>query len=398
MKQILFVEQFFWPEAWPGARIPQQIASHLGRANNITVVCGNRPYIKPTLSQSPVLPSYISIRHFYLPFSSHKSVARVINQIFFSIQLLSYICTHRPNLIISQTNPPLALIVLAVTKKLLSIPYIVICMDLYPDVLISSIQSKFISRIVRLILTQPFRFVYNTSSTVVSIDKSMSIALRKYIKAYHKIKLIYNWSILQPPDHYKSGYLFNASWPEAKVKLLYSGNVGSSHELSTILNPLTNFSADDCRLFVLTSRNNQTKLSSTYQDIVCSSQLILRDFQSDDDYSKILSSTSLGVVSLKLNSVGNVSPSKFQTYLSHSVPILYIGPPSDISRLIQKYNAGFVVPNGETTEFVNAIACYLGMSVEQRNIYRRNALRLYTEVMTPEISLAKYSALVSRLI
>ena len=130
MRHIFFVEQFFWPEAWPGNNPSCRNLSH---DYNVTVICGNRPYIKPqNLDDCKHFGDQLIIRHLYLPFKSHKSFARVINQIFFSIQLLHRICVYRPRLIIAQTNPPLALPILAITKKLFSIPYIVICMDLYP--------------------------------------------------------------------------------------------------------------------------------------------------------------------------------------------------------------------------------------------------------------------------
>ena len=85
---------------------------------------------------------------------------------------------YRPRLIIAQTNPPLALPILAITKKLFSIPYIVICMDLYPNVLISSIKNKLITLCIVPLLTFLFRIVYNSSSAVVTnADRSMSTAL-----------------------------------------------------------------------------------------------------------------------------------------------------------------------------------------------------------------------------
>ena len=152
---------------------------------------------------------------------------------------------------------------------------------------------------------------------------SMSSSLRKYIKFPGKIKLIYNWSILPPPSllkTYTSSKTSTPSIPDSKVQLLYSGNIGSSHELSTILKSLSVFNLEQLRLRVLTSNTCQSILRASYPNLVSTGKLILEEFQADSDYSKTLLSATLGIVSLKPNSVGNVSPSKFQTYL----PIPYL--------------------------------------------------------------------------
>ena len=69
---------------------------------------------------------------------------------------------------------------------------------------------------------------------------------------------------------------------------------------------------------------------------------------------------------MKPDAVGNVSPSKFQTYLSHSLPIIYIGPPSDISSLILEYNAGYVISNGDSPSFIQTIRHYLTLPQYQK--------------------------------
>ena len=240
MKSILFVEQFFWPEGWPGARIPQQIVSYLCSDYDITVLCGNRPYI---ISDDSILnppKSKYSINHLYLPCSSHKSIARVINQLFFCIQLFFFILRNRPSLIISQTNPPLALFVLPLAKYFFHVPYIIVCMDLYPDVLISSLNSNTIGVVLRKLLDPIFSLIYNSASYVVSIDRSMSSSLRKYIKFPGKIKLIYNWSILPPPSllkTYTSSKTSTPSIPDSKVQLLYSRTLAHPMSLQQFLNP-----------------------------------------------------------------------------------------------------------------------------------------------------------------
>ena len=99
----------------------------------------------------------------------------------------------------------------------------------------------------------------------------MSTALRKYVSSSSKIQLIYNWSILPDFNNLapsKQGSKSSDIPIESSIKLLYSGNIGSSHELSTVLDSLHTLSVRDCQLFVLTSRHNQAKLSAKYSNLL----------------------------------------------------------------------------------------------------------------------------------
>lgn len=398
---LIFVEQFFWPEGWAGAKIPQKIVVHLAKSYDIDVICGNQPYIKPIPPRSPLPTFPFKIKHLHLPFASHKSIARVINQVFFSLQLVFYICLKKPHLFISQTNPPLSLLPLAIISRLFSVPFVIICMDLYPDVLISSIPGKHLSSLIKMLLHPLFSFVYNSASAIVCIDKTMQTKLCKYISVPSKLKLIYNWSTLSRPTYLLSSLSVSESplpLPDSNIKLLYSGNIGSSHDISSILSSLPFFSPSDCGLSVLTSWESQNKLRASFPDITSSNQLILTDYQPDDVYSRILLSATFGIVSLKENSLGNVSPSKFQTYLSHGLPVLYIGPSCDISDLIIEYKAGFIVPYGDPQLIYSIILSYLSLSVDKKISLRQNSLALYEKTMSPSVSLEKYSNLVSTLL
>lgn len=393
---IFFIEQFFWPEGWPGSKIPQEIVRELSKKHNISVLCGDKPYVRPTKKCIFTTSPHIKIINLKLPYSTHKSYKRLFNQLSFSIQLFFYICTKRPSMLVAQTNPAIALVVLAICSKLFSLPSIIICMDLYPDVLITSIKSRLVASIANGILRPIYRKIYTTCTAMVCIDRSMGEALSKYGVDKRKIHLIYNWSTI--PNSINKDWQSKTGSPlefNAKVKLLYSGNIGSSHEMQSILSLLSRFNPNECVLNVITSSSSQKHLKESSNDLIQSKKLQLCSYQEDSVYASILSSYSLGIVSLKESSLGQVSPSKFQTYLSFSLPVLYIGPPSDISNLITQYKAGYFVRNGNIDSLYNAILEYMSLPIHKKIEMKGNARHLYESLMHPSVSLFKYTQLVS---
>ena len=146
--KLIFVEQFFHPEGWSGADIPKEIVHQLNQDKwDVKVFCGDRQYVKPekeNLIFNERLQN-IAINKIHIPLKQNSFSKKIFNQIYFSfIVFIILLFSKKPALIVSQTNPPLIVVFIALISKLKNIPYIIIAMDVYPEVLIKSFNKNLV--------------------------------------------------------------------------------------------------------------------------------------------------------------------------------------------------------------------------------------------------------------
>ena len=125
--------------------------------------------------------------------------------------------------------------------------------------------------------------------------------------------------------------------------------------------------------------------------------MTIKSYVDADDMPHTMGLASLGLVTLRKNYSGLVYPSKFAGYIARGIPILYIGPNSEISEIINKYEIGFCFKNGESERLSNFLI-NLNKNQNLLNNYGKNARNFYLENMSSKIGLEKYRNLVSKYI
>ena len=139
------MEQYFYPEGGGQAQISRDIVLNLKKKDNeIIVLCGDKPYHKASLDDKFYPPKYgIEIIHIPILFESRKFIFRFQNYLFFCIySFFRLLFIKNISLIICQTNPPGIIVVSALISFFKRIPFIIISMDLYPEVLIKNLNKE----------------------------------------------------------------------------------------------------------------------------------------------------------------------------------------------------------------------------------------------------------------
>ena len=103
----------------------------------------------------------------------------------------------------------------------------------------------------------------------------------------------------------------------------------------------------------------------------------------------------MGFIGIKEGFGGLVVPSKFATYISRGLPVLYIGEDSDIRRINEFYECGL---NFNTNQ-ISKISNFFRYIVSDKKIlkkYSENAFNFYQKKMSRSIGLNSYKDLVNR--
>tara|TARA_B100000989_G_scaffold297111_1_gene281964 strand:- start:16948 stop:18159 length:1212 start_codon:yes stop_codon:yes gene_type:complete len=401
-KKIIFIEQYFYPEGGGQAQISRDIVLNLKKKDNeIIVLCGDKPYHKASLDDK-FYPSKYGIKIIYIPviFESRKFILRFQNYLFFCIySFLRLLFINNISLIISQTNPPGVIVVSALISFLKRIPFIIISMDLYPEVLIKNIKKENLSYIYKF-FTKVFNRSYCQANKVVSLGKNMTFQLLAKGILLKNIVTIPNWATGNLTIHRNMKNKLEKKWGVKKgIKILYSGNLGIAHEFETIFQGIksSNLKPEELQTIFVGFGSRLAEVIELSKLMPYESSILIRSYVKASEMPLTMSLASMGLVTLRENFSGLVFPSKFAGYLARGIAILYIGPDSEISEIINKYEIGFCFKNGESERLSNFLI-NLNKNQILLNDYGINAKNFYEENMSSKIGLEKYQNLVSKYI
>lgn len=250
------------------------------------------------------------------------------------------------DILIITTNPPfLGLLILALNSYF-KVPYVVIAYDIYPQILDKmGILKK------NTVLYKFWKWlnvkVYNNASKIISIGTDMSTVIKNEMNIVDssKIELIYNWSDKNkvfPVERANNNFLIQNRFENKKI-LLYSGTLGSTHNIEEILIAANELRLETDILFLFIGSGSKVKLVKDYISNSGNSNVILMPFQPIEIISQTLSSATLSFVCLESSFTGLSVPSKSYGILAAKVPIIgMMDDNAEISKMIEKYQCGVV--------------------------------------------------------
>ena len=397
MLRVVFIEQFFYPEGWGGAQLPRDVTMHFARAAmDVEVICGGDQYA-PVDGQFPDDPrdAGVSITRVPRLIGGDIQTLKLIRQVWFYFAAFPLLLFRRsPDIFITQANPPLVVPMVAVAALIHRRPYLIIAQDIYPEVMFAhgmmrraSIAGRAISRL--------FRWAYGRARNVVSLGPTMSARLLEKGVAAKRIVCISNWStgdnrIVRGDDN-----RLRAEWGlQGKFVILYSGNLGISHDVETPILAVREVlkSYPDVRLVFVGKGSRLAEAEQLAHEIRVEHAVQFRSFAPFVLLPHSLGLADAALVTLRSGFEGLVVPSKALGYLARGVPTLYVGPKSDIQQLLEQSGAGRCFAGSDT----HGLAAELSRLVVQRDALNRmgeDAKRFYDAELARPIALARYGEL-----
>ncbi len=389
-KNIYYLEKYFFPEGWNGVEITQKIIDiFVKRGDNVHVLCGSKPYIKTNFINSHKLTDINSIniiRLIDLTFSK-KIFFRLLNSLLMSIHAF-FILMFKNNidLIVVQTNPPFIILAAALSASLKRKPLLVIAMDIYPEVIIKS-RDIFKNNFLKMLLKLPFDMSYKSANKVISLGPVMTnILLSKGVKK-NNIKQISNWaSGINKFQNYKK--IFSKDSP---LKITYTGNLGIAHEIKTILKAAARFKKNNSKIkFLFACEGQRVKeLNYLVKKLNISSIVEVREILLASEFDLFIKNSDISLVSINEGYQGLVVPSKAIGLMARGIPILYIGPESDINTLLKSSNSGICFKIGEDLKIFNYLKS-ISNNKTFLNQMSKNSKSYYDKFLTYEKAKKEY--------
>lgn len=312
-----------------------------------------------------------------VPYGRKNIFARLYSWAAFTIHYFFYLFRRKPSRILVVTNPPFAPLVTALVAGIRNIPYYILVYDLYPDALAQAgfVQDQsFLFRLWKKV--NPWFF--KKAEKIFTLSESMKCAIAQYLPGHDdKIKVIHNWadiSYIRPIPKTENPFLQTHNLSGKKI-ILYSGNMGLTHDLESLVDAAEILRSHKDLCFVLIGDGGK---KSSLQEMVSSKKLdnvFFLPYQDALDFPLAMAAADIGVVTLGKGAEGISVPSKTYVNLAAGLCLLAIAPKnSELSRLIETHQAGIICQPGDAKGVAEAIRSLL-FNETLLNTYKANALK-----------------------
>lgn len=234
------------------------------------------------------------------------------------------------------TNPPFAVFLPLFCRN----KYSILVFDVYPDVLIAynyfgkqSLWARWWSKANRKI--------FSNAKQVFTISEGMKKLLEQYVQP-DKITVVPLWAqqaSLQPIQRGQNMFIHTHGLQD-KFVVLYSGNLGHSHNVEVIIDIARLANDPESCLVIIGEGDKKEWISRQVKDYGLKNCLVL-PWQPVDMLPYSLSAADVAIVTLSKEASAMSIPSKTFNLLAAGIPLLCIAAPqSDLAQLVARYNAG----------------------------------------------------------
>tara|TARA_B110000211_G_scaffold233822_1_gene301144 strand:- start:1058 stop:2053 length:996 start_codon:yes stop_codon:yes gene_type:complete len=274
-------------------------------------------------------------------YKRNKSYLRILTWLFFFIQTYFYFLFKKQEngeevLIVS--NPPILPFLGSVLFFKRKIKFKVLIYDVYPDALLNFGYLKKTSYIYKF-WDKMNKKAYMYADEIITISSVMKKVITRNVES-SKIKIIYPWvdtSLIKPIKNDDNWFIEENNISEKKI-ILYSGNMGLTHDLMTPLKVAKELSETHPDFhFLFIGDGAQKKKLMTYVEKNMLNNVTFLNYQQSNVLPYSFASADFAIVSLSSGAEGLSVPSKtFYSLAAGSAIIAISEKGSEIEQLISK--------------------------------------------------------------
>lgn len=286
-----------------------------------------------------------------------------------TIQIYFLLIKYKKYEILFFTNPPLSYLLSSFIKSDFSI----LVFDIYPDSL-KNFGIKETHFIYKWWVKQNKK-IFSRSKAIFTLSKGMSSCLSQYVSE-EKIHVVPIWSDMDcfRPIPRDQNVFLKKHKLEDKFIILYSGNIGFTHNVETIIELAKELSDyQDIFFLIIGDGGKKTILQKRVLEYQLNNCLFL-DWQPSNIVPYSLSCGYIGIVTINENTSLLSVPSKTFNLMATGTPLLCIAPQdSELNFLIKKCNNGVCYNKSQLNEMKNFVL-ELRNNPKQREKIQQNSL------------------------
>jgi glycosyltransferase involved in cell wall biosynthesis len=385
---IVLINQFFPPAQAPTGVLLGNLASELARRGHaVTVIASAAGYGADAGAQSPEDGRIRVIRVGAAGQHRHGLAAKMGDYLSFFRRAWNELSslTAKPDVIVCMTTPPFCGLLGARMRKHQGIPYVLWCMDLYPEALAAhGILGR--ENLVYGLLQRMARRERRNAAGVIALGPDMAALLESSGAA--TVEEVPVWSALSaPPDVQDAARALRIQrgWAAGEIVLLYSGNMGRAHRVDEFvaLAQRLRGAAPRCRFVFSGGGPQRAEWERRWGGLFEFMPPVPANLSAAH-----LLAADVHLVSQQPEWMGIVVPSKFQAACALGRPVVFAGPPqSAVGGWMANADVGWRLPPGDAAAVdlaANGIP-----DLRLRTEKGRQAFQLFARKFTPSDNCGK---------
>lgn len=405
-KDYVLVTGYFHPDSASTAQLMTDLATGVAdRGLPLSVYTTQPNYHVGDHERQPRSETHdgVPVRRIRAPQLGGSSLPhRLFNWAVFTLWMFVVLATHREaeRELVFVSNPPFLPPAMWLLCKLRGWDYTFIVYDLYPDVIVASgflDSDGFVYRVWSYINAH----VLANANNVVALGQVMR---ERIIEAAgpgldpDSVSVIHNWAdgeFIQPMDKADNPFSQEHDLVDP-FTLLYSGNIGTNHDLETVVEAARAFADEPVRFLIIGEGDMKDHIVGLADQYGLTGDTV--EFMPFLDYELLphsLTSADVSLVSVQEGMKGLCVSSKLYTSLAAGQPVLVVSEPEDDeARIVRRHDAGLTVSQGDVHGMVEAIERWRSDPglVERQGTNARAAFEAH---FTKERSLDRYYRVLS---
>ncbi len=336
--RIVFLNQFFWPDASATSQILSDAARFLAEEHEITVICsGNGARVANGNLDFGTGVSIIRTRSAGFSRSVLRRLSSYVS--YLAGSLYWGLKSKRPDVYVTLTTPPVLPIVGSLLSTLRQANHVIWEMDVYPDIA-TDIQYFKLGGLLDRVSGGILDWSRRRADAIIVLGPEMKDRLKARGIPESRMFIAENWA--------DGTDIKPLPFSDGPLVIHYSGNLGLAHETETILEIIKRLGKHPDFRFVFAGGGPRR---SALEELCRSQRLFNVDFRSyckRSELGKSLAEGHLGLVTQLPQTLGSVVPSKIYGIMAAGRPLLFIGPAdSTPARHIRKFQCGWHIQPGD---------------------------------------------------
>ena len=401
--KVLFLAQYFYPEVTSTAQLLIELAAELHKRDmEVSAFVGQPSYVKSKKIAREEEHQGVYIRRLFATrFDKNKSFSRIANSLtFFLSSLLHVLFSHRDRILFIASNPPFLVLIGWLLKKIRRQRYLCLVQDIYPDIAVTlGYLSKggFIVKMWDKLNSK----IYRDADAVIVLGEYMKEVIAAKLEGTHakgeNIHVVHNWAdgdFIKPLAKEENWFCKEHDLLGKQI-ILYSGNLGSFHDLETIIDAAEQLQEIDDLLFLFIGEGGKKKklVEMAQEKGLRNVQFLTYQLREYLPFS--LTCGDISVVTVERGVEGLAVPCKLYSSLAAGQAILgLIGENSEVATIIREYNCGIRVDQGDAEGVVEALK-ELHDNAHRLERMKKNARRCFEENFTKGRAMNEYRKIIT---
>lgn len=400
--RLTLISQYFYPEMISTGHILTELVAELSvKGIAASVICAQPTYysrdkVKPRMNYKDINIE----RTANTQYDKNSVKGKVFNSATFFLLAIPLALKGRdkgPVLLV--TNPPFLGLVGPILKFLRHKPFLIIIHDLYPNIAVNMGYLK-----ERSLLTTVWKrlnhWVFNEASFVIVLGRDVQNLVRMHMLPQNREKVIYipNWadpSLIQPVD-VGDNLLINEIGLKGKFIVQYSGNMGLTHDMETIIEAARELKDFEKVHFLMIGGGGKLGAIQSMATTYGLKNVTFLPYQLREKLENSLSASHVSLVSLENGAKGLSVPSKLYGIMASGRPAIAIVPAdSEVALTLREFDCGIVTPPKDVFGLVKAIRCLMDHEQERKEMGER-AYKAFLENFTVARCAERYMELIKQ--